>query len=86
MQQGRSSDAVEPLWKVVQYGPTQESPYYLLTRVYARLGGKQQSAAMLQRRQEVKAANHRRPTRAEADRTRSRDRSAVPSPHHTTEP
>ena len=67
----------------IQYGPTHESPDYLLTRVYARLGEKQQSDAMLQRCQEVKAANHKRPTKAEPDKARRSDQSSLPaSPHH----
>ena len=70
LQQGRFAEAVEPLRKAIQYGPTQEAPYYLLTRVYARLGEKKQSDDMLQRYQEVKAANHKRPAKAQPDKAR----------------
>ncbi len=76
MQQGRFAEAVEPLRKAIQYGPTQESPYYLLTRVYARLGQKQQSDAMLQRYKDVKAANHKRPTKAELQEGHRTDQSS----------
>ena len=78
MQQGRFAEAIEPLHKAIQYGPTQESPYYLLTRVYARLGEKQQSDAMLQRYQEVKAANHKRPAKVEPDKAGTGDQSSLP--------
>ncbi len=60
--QGKFADAVEPLKKAIQYGPTLESSYFLLTRVYYRLGQKQASDAMLQQYLEVKAANRGRPS------------------------
>ena len=86
MQQGRFAEAVEPLRKAIQYGPTQESPYYLLTRVYARLGQKRQSDEMLQRYQEVKATNHKRPARAEPDKARPGDQNPLPASPRNPEP
>ena len=86
MQQGRFAEAVEPLRKAIQYGPTQESPYYLLTRVYARLGQKTQSEDMLQRYQEVKAANHKRPVKSQPDAPGAADQSSLPAQFPTPEP
>lgn len=67
LQQGRYSEAVDPLRKAIEFGPTLESPYYLLTRVYSRLGEKKESDDMLQRFQEVKAANLKRPVKAKVE-------------------
>ncbi len=86
LQQGRYAEAAEPLQKAIEYGPTQEFPYYFLTRVYARLGLKQQSDDMLQRYKAVKAANRKRPTRSESDDAPMAYQNAFSGSSHTLEP
>ncbi len=61
MREGRYAEALEPLTKAVEYGPTLDSPYYLLTRVYSKLGRRRESDEMLHKYQEVNAASRNRP-------------------------
>ncbi len=86
LQEGRYAEAVEPLQKAIEYGPKQEFSYYLLTRVYARLGQKQQSDEMLERYKAAKAANLERPTRVESDDSSMVGQDAFRHPQHTGEP
>ncbi len=86
LQQGRYAEAVEPLQKAIEYGPTQEFPYYFLTRVYARLGQKQQSDEMLERYKSVKEANRKRPARTGRDDLPIAGRTAFSGLPHRSEP
>ncbi len=86
LQQGRYAEAVEPLQKAIEYGPTQEFPYYFLTRVYARLGRKQESDEMLERYKAVKTANRKRPTRAASDDSPMAGQNTFSGSPHTPEP
>ena len=91
MEQGRFAEAVDPLQKAIRYGPTEETPYYLLTRVFSRLGEKKQSDDMLRQYQQVKATNRKRPTKTETRKPEfdisgtSHQSSSAASPH-TPEP
>ena len=85
LQQGRYAEAVEPLQKAIEYGPTQEFPYYFLTRVYARLGQKQQSDEMLERYKAVETASRKHPTQVGSDDSSMTGQNTFSGPSHTSE-